>query len=250
MAARTYRLQAAYERTPASRRATGFALAIGINLLVLFILIGLGTRHFVDMKQNSGTLIFDVARQDDSAATKQPKQQQRKQQPVEQPKLPPPEIILPVKPTITPPPTAKLEMVELTKQEMSTTDQAMAARSAPAVGPGTGKGGDSAVVGTGPRGETLYAAEWLREPTDQEIGNYITASTGAGYGLIACKTYPNYRVDDCYRLGSVPASAQVDKVLINAAWQFKVRPPRKNGQPMIGEWVRIRFDYITRRAGD
>ena len=97
-------------------------------------------------------------------------------------------------------------------------------------------------------GETLYAAEWLREPTKQEIGNYLTSSTRPGYGIIACKTYPRFRVDDCYRLGSVPASSQLDKVLLNAAWQFKVRPPRKNGRPMVGEWVRIRFDYIDPAA--
>jgi len=50
-------------------------------------------------------------------------------------------------------------------------------------------------------------------------------------------------VDDCVALGSVPASSRLDRVLMKAAWQFKIRPPRKNGQPMIGEWVRIRFDY-------
>jgi protein TonB len=132
---------------------------------------------------------------------------------------------------------------------LSKTDEAMASRSGPALAQGSGRGGDSAVVGKGPRGETLYAAEWLREPTDQEIGHYIPPNTGAGYGVIACKTYPQYRVEECVALGSVPASARLDRVLLKAAWQFKVRPPRKNGQAMIGEWVRIRFDYVARTTG-
>ena len=158
--------------------------------------------------------------------------------------MPPPKIVLPVPPTITPPAT-ELELVELTKQELSKTDEAMAKQGGPALAQGSGRGGDSAVVGRGPRGETLYAAEWMREPTEQEIGFYLGSNQMSGYGLIACKTYPQYRVDDCVALGSVPASARLDRKLLEAAWQFKVRPPRRNGQPMIGEWVRIRFDYVA-----
>lgn len=243
MAARTYRLPSPYERTPPARRASGMALALGINLLVLLALLGIGGIRPVPMKDDGGTLVFDVARQDQAAASKKPTEQQRKKASVQRPVLPPPKHVLPVPPTITPPPTGELEMVELTRQELSKTDDAMAKQAGPALAQGSGRGGDSAIVGKGPRGETLYAAEWLREPTDQEIGHYLTANTGAGYGVIACKTYPQYRVDDCVALGSVPASSRLDRVLMKAAWQFKIRPPRKNGQPMIGEWVRIRFDY-------
>lgn len=243
MAARTYRLQSPYERTPPARRISGMALALGINLLVLLALLGISGVRPVAMKDDGGTLVFDVARQDEAAAPSKPVQQQRKTAATQRPVVPPPEIVLPVPPTITPPPPAELKMVELTKQELSKTDEAMARQVGPALAQGSGRGGDSAVVGKGPRGETLYAAEWLREPTDQEVGHYIPPNTGSGYGVIACKTYPQYRVDDCVALGSVPASSRLDRVLLKAAWQFKVRPPRKNGQPMIGEWVRIRFDY-------
>lgn len=246
MAARTYRLVSPYERTPPGRRATGFGLALGLNVLLFLLLLGITGMRPVAMKDQGGTLIFDIARQDQAAAP-QPEPQQRRRPRTrqdERPVVEPPEIILPVKPTITPPPTSKLEMVELTKEELSETDEAMATQSAPALAEGSGRGGDSAIVGMGPNGETLYAAEWMREPTEQEIGNYLPANARPGYGMIACKTYPRFRVDDCYRLGSVPASSQLDRVLMQAAWQFKVRPPRKNGQPMIGEWVRIRFDLV------
>ena len=247
MAARTYRLFSPYERTPPSRRAVGFVLALALNLLLILALLGISGYRPVAIKDDGGTLIFDIARQDQAAAPQpKPEQQRRKQEPQrERPTLPPPEIILPVKPTITPPPTDKLEMVELTKPELESTDQAMANRSAPTPAEGTGRGGDTAIVGTGPRGETLYAAEWLREPTDQEMGFYLTPNiVGAGgYGLIACKTYPRFRVDDCYAIESYPKTSQIARAALKATWQFKVRPPRKNGQPMIGEWVSIRIDY-------
>ena len=243
MAARTYRLSSPYERTPPSRRAIGLVLAIAINLLVILALLGISGARTVAMKDDGGTLIIDIARQDQAAARQPKKEQQRpKQEPVrKRPVLPPPDIILPVKPTITPPPTGKLEMIELTKPEMATTDEAMANQSAAAPAEGTGRGGDTAIVGKGPKGETLYAAEWLREPTDQEIGFYMKPDNGPGYGDIICKTYPRFRVDDCYRLGSVPASSKLDRVMLEASWQFKVRPPRKNGQSMVGVWVRIRW---------
>ena len=138
----------------------------------------------------------------------------------------------------------ELELVELTKQELSKTDEAMARQAGPAFAEGSGRGGDSAVVGKGPRGETLYAAEWLREPTNQEIGHYL--GSASGMALIACKTYPQYRVEECYALGSEPASARLDRKLLEATWQFKVRPPRKNGESMVGEWVRIRVTWNVR----
>lgn len=246
MAARTYRLTSPYERTPPARRVSGMALALAINLLVLLALLGISGIRTVPMKDDGGTLVFDVARQDEAAAPSKPTEQPREKAAAQSPVLPPPEIVLPVPPTITPPPTAELELVELTKQELSKTDEAMAKQAGPALAQGSGRGGDSAVVGKGPRGETLYAAEWMREPTNQEIGHYL--GSASGMALIACKTYPQFRVEECYALGSEPASARLDRKLLEATWQFKVRPPRKNGESMVGEWVRIRITWNMRDA--
>jgi protein TonB len=107
---------------------------------------------------------------------------------------------------------------------------------------GSGAAGDSEVVGKGPNGEALYAAQWAREPTDAELAGYIPRSAPEGFGLVACKTIPNDRVEDCVELDQTPGSRLASAVR-QAAWQFRVRPPRKGGRALIGSWVRIRIDY-------
>lgn len=222
---------------------SGLGLTLALNLFILLLLIGL-SRHVPVAPPPEGRMTViglspTPERQSEQREEVKPRQVEQRRA---RPRLEKPEIVLPVKPTIAPPP---LDLLELSKEELKTTDQALAApqeRSAASAGGGS----DTPVVGRGPNGETLYAAQWLREPTNQEIGAYITRRNAAGYGMIMCKTMPGYRVGDCVGLGSVPASARLDRVLLDAAWQFKVRPPRRNGQPMIGEWVRIRFDYVAR----
>jgi len=107
----------------------------------------------------------------------------------------------------------------------------------------SGSAGDSEEVGRGPNGEILYAAEWAREPTNAELAGYLPPNAPEGSGLIACKTMPGNRVDNCIELGDSPRGTHLARAVRLAAWQFRVRPPRKGGRAMVGEWVRIRIDY-------
>lgn len=111
------------------------------------------------------------------------------------------------------------------------------------------KSDDSEEVGRAPNGEILYAAEWAREPTNAELGGYLPHDAPDGWGLIACKTVPEDRVDNCIELGQSPLGSHLASAVRQAAWQFRVRPPRKNGRPVIGSWVRIRIEYFGRGSG-
>jgi protein TonB len=126
----------------------------------------------------------------------------------------------------------------MSKDDMAAADVSGLAKA----GAGSGAG-NSEIVGHGPHGELLYAAEWARHPTNAELGGYLPANSPEGYGLIACKTIPGDRVDDCFELGQDPPGSHLASAVRQAAWQFRVRPPRKNGVPLVGSWVSIRIDY-------
>lgn len=114
---------------------------------------------------------------------------------------------------------------------------------------GEGSGdNDTPTVGRGPGGEPLYAAEWYREPRPAETQPYMPVGK-TGWGMIACRTIDRYHVDDCQVLGETPGS-RIGQGLRQAAWQFLVRPPRQGGKPLIGAWVRIRFDLTAHREGE
>ena len=230
----SYRLPSAHDRTPLHRQASGFALALGVNLGLLLVLLTLGVIPLPDKKPSSATIV-DLIPESHSKAAQTAKAAPRTNKPV--PKPPP--IILPVKPTIAPPPRPpekSQSWIEMSHDQLAAADL----RNLPQPAPGEG---DSEEVGRGPHGEILYAAEWAREPTDAELAGYLPRNAPDGWGLIACKTIPGNRVDDCVELGQSPAGSHLASAVRQAAWQFRVRPPRKGGKPMIGEWVRIRIDY-------
>jgi protein TonB len=245
----TYRLAAPYAQSPLRRRLSGVGLALAVNAGLIAILLTLGVIPLRKPEAKLSGTIIDLAplNKDQSEQQTQNRQVQKQQTAVDHPTPKPPPIILPVKPTIRAPEEHKpAPWLEMSKEDMAASDISKLARS--------GSAGDSEVVGRGPNGEAMYAAEWAREPTDAEMAGYVPKNSNEGYGLVACKTIPNNRVEDCVELGQTPGT-RLASALRQAAWQFHVRPPRKGGKPLIGSWVRIRFDYYsvggsTDRSGD
>jgi protein TonB len=246
----TYRLRAPYERPPLRRRGFGLVLAVAANLGLLLLLLTLD-RFSPDARKISHALVVDLVPESHSLSVQSRNEPEKAAATSRAKPLPkPPPLVIPAKPTIAvpppQPPAKAAPWVELSQSEMSAGDL----RNLPK--PSAGGGGDSAVVGKGPHGEVLYAAEWARHPTDAELGGYLPANAPDGYGLIACRTIPGDRVDDCVELDQEPHGSHLASAVRQAAWQFRIRPPRKNGVPLVGEWVEIRIDYerVERDAKD
>jgi protein TonB len=105
-------------------------------------------------------------------------------------------------------------------------------------------GASSKGNGTSLGAERLYNADWYKEPTHAEMAPYMPANLREGWGLIACRTIDHYQVDDCREIDESPPGSGLARGLRQAAWQFRVLPPRIGGRPMIGAWVSIRFDLV------
>ncbi len=247
MASNTYRLPSAYARPPLHRRASGLLLALAVNVLLVIALLGIGVR--APAPKPSSTLIVDLipeARQAEAQPDRTLTRRLNETRPART--LPPPPRVLAEKPPPERP--IKLDMIELTRAEYRSADIGKMAKAADtSAGSALAGAGDSPVVGRGPNGVTLYAAEWARRPTDTELAGYLPRNAPEGWGLIACRTVPGNRVEDCVELDNHPRGSRLAAAVRQAAWQFRVKPPRRNGRPLVGEWVRIRIDY-KRSSGE
>ena len=152
---------------------------------------------------------------------------------------------------MAPPPVVTLPAPKTPSFDLRSLPSAPAAprRAAGPPSPGASRGDTPLAEGTGPHGEKLYAAAWYRKPYDDELRGYLSTAQPDSYALIACKTVPDFRVDQCVGLDEYPANAGVMRAVLAAAWQFRVRPPQRDNQLLVGEWVRIRIDYSLARKG-
>jgi len=234
----TYRNAPAWDATTATRRGSGLGLAIAINLLIFLVLMTLGAAEFT--KKPDDVLVVDmVSSRSASAPLALQAEKATERTKPKVPRIKPPPIQIPI--------AKPLAFVPLTKEEYAASDIRNLGHA-----PGEGQqasSDDSEAIGRAPNGELMYGAEWYRRPTDAELDGYMSPNAPEGYGLIACKTAPDHRVEDCIELENYPPGSHLASAVRQAAWQFRVRPPRKNGQEIIGAWVQIRIEYMRDGAG-
>jgi len=240
-------------RAEFGRRATGLVLALALEAILILLLLTLGRTEEEKEEPRQVLSTFDASAAPEEQAAPEPQPQEpeptAQETPVpRQPDQPEPAPV-PARPApaLIPVPQERMDSFDISR--IPSPDPVRPAPSRPVMGPADTRPrqADTPRVGTAPNGEPLYAAQWYREPYDSELAGYLSTAQGPGWGLIACRTAPEYRVEDCVALDEYPANSRIARAVLAAAWQFKVRPPRLGGRPMVGEWVRIRIDYGIRR---
>ncbi len=240
-------------RTPATRRVTSFLLAVAAHALVVLLLLRLGPSPVAPPIDDEPPTTFTIAPAPESApkpaARERAVARATRTRSAASPAAASPTPALP-SPAATPPPVLMLpggmelfEAADIGKIRGSADEGAGEAEGA----------GDSVSAygpGEGPGGKRLYNAEWHREPSRAELAGYLPAGAPPGaWALIACRTIENFQVDNCRSLGEAPAGSGLARAMRQAAWQFRVRPPRVGGKALVGAWVRIRFDFDREGGG-
>jgi protein TonB len=219
------------------RRAIAFSLALLTNGLIVLMLLRLAA--FPDHKTQKETQLITIRLQPEPAARVRAPTRIKRPSGGAAPRPPAPAAAAPPLP---------LQMVIVSREVFAASDIARlpsqhGEHSANNGTAGTGGGSGSASgPGEGPGGEQLYDADWYRKPTHAELAYYLPPGTQTGWGMIACQTIDQYRVDNCREIGDSPPGSGLARAVRQAAWQFRVRPPRIGGRVLVGAWVRIKID--------
>ncbi len=229
------------------QRAGVLGLTLFVQLVLLLIVIAFGGSRVRDaIVPTSPTQIVFVPNQ--AARTPSPPPRRSAEKAAPRPIPPPPRSPQPRTPVL---PRAALPYLPMSKLDLAASD---ISRLGTAAGAPPGASGPetsgSAAVGEGPGGVTLYNAEWVVEPSNAQLRTFLPRAVEAGsWALIACQTIAHNQVENCAQLGESPRGSGLSKAMRLAAWQFRIRPPRIDGKPMVGAWVRIRIDF-GKESGD
>lgn len=233
------------------RRALAIGLAVLITGLLLLMLLAFGPVEPSRSREESVSVV-SIEASDMAEEAPEPARQERERA-AEQPSPQQPAPAQPAPPQAAEPTAAPPPIPAPVERPSPSAPPRIGVRppGGQVYGPpdtgGSSASRDTERVGTAPNGEPLYAAAWYREPRDDELRGYLSTASGPGWGLIACRTAPDYRVEDCVGLDEYPNGSQITRAVLAAAWAFRVRPPRLGGRPMVGAWVRIRIDYSIGR---
>ncbi len=224
------------------KRGLSLLAAVIAHILIIFLLLRLNPDLLLPPADEPGLATFDVAPEAQTAA--RVKAAAKEETP--EAAVPPPQAPRPVTPAETPPAPIILPFDSATfaASDISKLPNRKAEASGAA---GEGEVADSGAAygpGEGPGGEKLFNAEWQREPTRAELSFYLPAKAPrTGVALIACRTAERFRVENCTSLGETPPGSGLARAMREAAWQFRVLPPRIGGRAQIGAWVRIRIEF-------
>lgn len=247
---------------PLPRRVATLALVVAIHVAILWLLLRIAPTIMSPPPGEKSPLVVDMLPADQVAPAAAPaKQVQRKAAagsastatPVT-PVAPPPDVTPPPVP-VTPSNDVWSKVIPMTGREFARAAITPGTRSA---SEGTGRGdatgdsgdgdADSDAGGGSGGGERLYAADWYRRPTHAELSTYLPRRAQPGWGEVACRTIPNNQVTDCREIGQSARGSGLAGAVRQAAWQFRIVPPRVGGKPLIGSWVRIRITYTDAGA--
>lgn len=224
----------------------GFAILLTLLIegLLVFLLLRLVVVEPEAKRESVAHLTtFSLAPAAQTAKHNKAEAKPSKERPTPPEEVPPPEIPIP--------PSPNKGFIEMSREEMAAGDISTLPKYEIAAASGSSAGDSAKASGQAPNGEPLYRAEWHREPTDGELAFYLPKNRPPGsWAIIACRTIDNYQVENCQSLGESPPGSGIARALRQAAWQFRVRPPRVGNKPLVGAWVSIRFDFTRSRQED
>jgi len=227
----------------ADKRSRPIAVALSIAILVLMFgaLIQMGWID-LDRGQSGKGALVSVNLDKGEKASQKPKAEASHSQKSAAAAAPPQHTTPPPAiPVATPSPS----FIHLSHSDFAAADISKMARHPSDSDDDAAQAGGSYGPGEGPGGAHLYNAAWYREPSNAELRPYLNRGAPPGsWGVIACRTVEHYHVEDCRELDESPPGSGIARALRQASFQFLVRPPRRDGQAMIGTWVRIRFDFL------